>query len=109
MTDEMMNLRTLVEKTPDADLLREMIGLAAERLMELEVASLTGARYGENCERLNQPSGYRGPACDGRFDALMAVGDDQLHAPQAGRGPERLRLRVADVHGEHYSEQARAQ
>lgn len=53
MTDDMMNLRTLVEKTPDADLLREMIGFSAQRLMELEVESQTGAVYGEkSAERL---------------------------------------------------------
>src|SRR4029450_4249735 len=60
MTNEMMTLRTLVEKTPDADLLREMIGFAAQRLMELEVAGLTGAGYGEKSpERLVQRNGYR--------------------------------------------------
>jgi len=32
-----------VEKSSDADLLREMIGSADERLMELEVGGATGA------------------------------------------------------------------
>jgi putative transposase len=60
MTADMMNLRTLVEKTPDADLLREMIGFAAERLMELEVGAATGAGYGEkNPLRTAQRNGYR--------------------------------------------------
>jgi putative transposase len=60
MTDTMMNLRTLVEKSSDADLLREMIGFAAERLMELEVGVAAGVGYGEKSPlRLAQRNGYR--------------------------------------------------
>ncbi|HEY3888226.1 MAG TPA: IS256 family transposase [Caulobacteraceae bacterium] len=60
MTNDMMNLRSLMEKSADADLLREMIGYAGHRLMELEVGGLTGAAHGEkSAERLVQRNGYR--------------------------------------------------
>jgi putative transposase len=49
MTDEMMNLGALLEKSSDA-FLREMIGFTAQRLMELEVESLTGAAYGKKSQ-----------------------------------------------------------
>ena len=50
----------MLEKSSDADLLREMIGFAAQRLMELEVESLTGAGHGErSADRINQRNGYR--------------------------------------------------
>ena len=60
MTDDTMNLQALVGKSADADFLREMIGFAAQRLMDLEVGSLTGAGYGEkSSDRVAQRNGYR--------------------------------------------------
>jgi putative transposase len=78
MTKDMMDVRSLVEKSADADLLREMIGFAAERLMELEVDSATGADFGEkNPMRLAQRNGYRDRDCETR--AGIAVGVNNKH------------------------------
>ena len=58
--NDMMTLRALLEKSSDADLLREMIGFTAERLMAVEVEGLTGAAHGERTpDRLTHRNGYR--------------------------------------------------
>ena len=48
MTTPMIDLHELIEKSSDGDWLREMIGFAAERLMEIEVEGLCGAGFGES-------------------------------------------------------------
>ena len=81
MTNPMMDLRSLVEKSADADLLREMIAFAAERLMELEVGALTGAAHGEKSPgRLVQRNGYRDRDWETR------AGTVELRIPKLRRG-----------------------
>src|SRR4051794_11027336 len=64
MTDDRMALFDLIEKTADADLVREMLAFAAERLMAMQVEALTGAPAGvRSPERLNHRNGYRDWAC----------------------------------------------
>jgi putative transposase len=81
MTDDMMSLKGLIEKAPDADMLREMIAFAAERLMEMEVGALTGAPYGEkSSERRAQRNGYRDRAWETR------AGTVELRIPKLRTG-----------------------
>jgi putative transposase len=81
MTDDSIALRALLEKSSDADLLREMIGFAAERLMELEVEALAGAAYGERSpDRLAQRNGYR------ERDWATRAGTVELRIPKLRKG-----------------------
>ncbi len=81
MTEDMMDLQAMVGKSPDADFLRDMIGFAAKRLMELEVGGLTGAAYGEkDVERLAQRNGYR------ERDWETRAGTVELRIPKLRKG-----------------------
>jgi putative transposase len=60
MTNDRMALAELLEKGSDGDLLREMIGFVAQRLMDMDVDGLVGAGHGERAEsRENWRNGFR--------------------------------------------------
>jgi transposase-like protein len=81
MTDDKIVLRELLEKGSDATFLREMIGFAAQRLMELETETLCGAAHGERSpERVNQRNGYRDR------DWHTRVGTVELRVPKLRKG-----------------------
>lgn len=81
MTEDRMALLELIEKRADTDLVREMLGFAAERLMEAEVHACTGAAHGErDPARLVQRNGYRGRGWD------TWVGRIELEIPRLRRG-----------------------
>jgi len=77
----MMTLRELLEKNSDADLLREMIAFSAQRLMELDMESRTGAAHGErSLDRINLRNGYRDRDWETR------AGTVELRIPKLRRG-----------------------
>ena len=81
MTEQETALRELLAKGTDASFLREMIGFAAERLMELEVGGMTGAAHGERSpDRLVQRNGYR------QRDWETRAGTVELRIPKLRRG-----------------------
>ena len=81
MTDDKIALRALLEKGSDATFLREMIGFAAERLMQLETEAVCGAAPGErSTERRNHRNGYR------ERDWETRAGTVELRIPKLRRG-----------------------
>ena len=81
MTDDRIALRELLEKGSDATFLREMIGFAAHRLMELDAEGACGAGHGERSpERVNQRNGYR------ERDWQTRAGTVELRIPKLRRG-----------------------
>jgi transposase-like protein len=81
MTEDKIALRALLEKGSDATFLREMIGFAAERLMQLETEGLCGAAPGERtADRRNHRNGYR------ERDWETRAGTIELRIPKLRRG-----------------------
>lgn len=81
MAGERMALIELIEKGADADLVRERLTLAADRMMELEVEAKTGVPSGARSPiDSNHRNGYREHAWD------MRAGRIDLAVPKLRKG-----------------------
>lgn len=81
MTDAKMALLELVEQEANADLVREMLAFAAERMMDLEIEAKTGVPAGTRSpDRLNHRNGYRDRNWDTR------AGRIELAVPKLRKG-----------------------
>src|SRR3954466_8784872 len=81
MTDEKMALLELIEKSADTDLIREMLGFAAGRVMQLEVQACTGAAHGvRGTHPVVQRNGYRERGWE------RGAGRIELAIPRLGSG-----------------------
>jgi transposase-like protein len=109
MTDDRMALIEMIEKGADADLVRQMLAFAAERLMAAEIETRNGAPHDErDPDRLVQRNHHRERAWD------MRAGRIDLEIPRLRKGsyfpsflePRRTAekaltavIQEADVHG----------
>src|SRR3954471_19127723 len=109
MTDERMALLELVEKGADADLVRELLAFAAERLVAAEVGQLAGAARGARTpDRAAHRNRHRERAWEaraGRIGPAVPKPREGSHFP-AFPGPRRTAekaptaaIREAYVHG----------
>ncbi len=76
-----MALAELVEKGAQDDVVRELLGHVAQRLMDFEIEQRTGAEYGErSIDRANSRNGYRDRLWETR------AGSIDLRIPKLRRG-----------------------
>jgi len=101
MIGEMIALRGLLEKGSDVTLLREMIGFAAQRLVELETEPLCGAGHGVRscCRHVEVAPWIAQGRCRPCSGGQAASRQEPDWPPHVVRGPAVHRGGPAGAHG----------